>query len=160
MDEDGKELLIEKKYTDSLFYEVFLTGKYIKKMGEQLFKHLGIDFTSEEFSALDLLYKTENICQRDLAVKMLINRANMGKILNSLEKKECITRKVSTKCNHPVKFVALTEKGTETYIKTVNKLRERCSRAIDEITEEEADIMLEGLKKMRKVLKETLDIDI
>lgn len=160
MDEDGKELLIEKKYTGSLFYEVFLTGKYIKKMGEQLFKQLEVEFTSEEFTTLDFLYEAKNICQRDLAVKMLVNRANMGKILNGLEKRGYIIRKVDTKCNHPVKLVSLTEAGEEIYANTVIKLREKGSKAIDEITKEEADTILEGLKKMRKVLKETIDIDI
>lgn len=160
MEEEKEKKPIEKKYTDSLFYEVFLTGKYIKKMGEQLFKKLEIELTSEEFSTLDFLYETKNICQRDLAVKMLINRANMGKILNGLEKKGYVISKVDTRCNHPVKYASLTEAGEKIYVNTVTKLSEKGKRAIEEISRLEADRIIEGLRKMRNILKEIIDIDI
>lgn len=151
---------IEEKYTDSLFYEVFLTGKYIKKMGEHIFRVLEVEFTAEEFSALDFLYKSQSICQRDLALKMLINRANMGKILNGLEKRGYITRKLDTKCNHPVKIVSLTEKGEATYLNTVSKLKATGEKATKEISKEEAEVIIGGLKKIRKVLKDIIDVDI
>ena len=151
---------LDIKYTDSLFYDIFLTGKYIKKMGEQLFRKLNFELTSEEFSTLDFLYENNNICQRDLALKMLINRANMGKILGGLEKKGFIERKLSTKGNYPVKTVYLTDMGKKNYKEIIEKLRKFGKIAIDEITEDETFLMRDKLRKIRYILDNILEIDI
>lgn len=148
------------KYTESILYEVFLTGKYIKKMGEQLFKKIGLSLTSEEFATLDFLYENENICQRDLALAMLINRANMGKILNSLDKKGYIERKLSIKCNHPVKLVSLTIAGKKMYETTIKKLREQGENVIASIPTENIGETILNLQKIRESLKNLIEIDI
>ncbi len=151
---------LDKKYTETLFYDIFLTGKYVKKMGEQLLKKLDFDLSAEEFSVLDILFENENVCQRDLAQKMLINRANMGKILGGLEKKGFIQRKLSTKGNYPVKLVNLTPQGKENYINIIEKLQKFSKIAIDEITEQDVNQMRNELKKIRNVLDNILEIDI
>lgn len=157
----GKKTKIEKKYTESLFYEVSLTGKYIKKMAEQHFKNLSLELTAEEFSILDFIYQKGNMCQRDLALKMLINRANMGKILNGLENKGYIKRKVDVKCNHPVKLVLMTEAGEKIYVKTASTLRKKTAeKTTIKFSKEEADFLISGMQKMRTMLKEIVNIDI
>ena len=156
-----KKEKLEAKYTESLLYEIFLTGKHIKKMGEELFKKMSFEFTSEEFSAIDFLYKNNNmVCQRDIAVKMLINRGNMGKILNSLEQKGLIERILTTRQNRPVKIVKLTEKGEDAYFTTITQLRKQGQCALSKITKEEAEVMTIGLHKIRGVLNEILELDI
>lgn len=69
----------KKKYTESLFYEVYLTGKYIKKMSVQHFKNLNLELTGEEFSTLDFIYHNGNMCQRDLALKNVYKQSQYGK---------------------------------------------------------------------------------
>jgi len=151
---------IEKKYTDSLYYEVFLTAKYIKKTAEQHFKHLRLELTLEEFSTLDFLYDNNNICQRDLAVRMLINRANMGKILNGLEENGYITRTLDVRENRPVKIVALSDKGEEIYTKTLETLKANTKPVSDKISKEECDTIIQSLQKIRAITKEILEINI
>ncbi len=157
MEQETKQ---EKKYTESLFYEVYLTGKYIKKMSAQHFKNLNLELTSEEFSTLDFIYHNGNMCQRDLALKMFINRANMGKILNGLEERGFLTRIVNIKCNRPVKLISMTKEGEEVYTKTLETLRNTAERACNKFSEEEVKILIQGMQKMRKCLKEIVEIDI
>lgn len=149
------------KYTDSIFYEIILTGKYMKKLSEGLFKKLELPLTNEEFSVLDFLYDNKNeICQRDIAIKMLSDRANMGKILNSLEKKGYIKRKIGIKQNRPVKLAFLTKEGGNCYIETVNTLANIAKPVICELTENEEEKTISNLKRLRKVLSDIINIDI
>ena len=149
------------KYTDSIFYEIILTGKYMKKMAEGLFKKLELVLTNEEFSVLDFLYKNKDeICQRDLAVKLLSDRANMGKILNGLDKKGYIKRKIGVKQNYPVKFVYLTKSGEAVYSETISKLIKIGKPALNALTKNEENKTISNLQKIRKVLSEIIDIDI
>lgn len=150
-----------KKYTSSLFYEVFLTGKYIKKMGEHIFKKHGIALTPEEFSALDHIYENNTkICQRDLALKMLINRANMGKILSKLEEDGYISINLSTKENRPVKLVCLTEYGKSFYLDTIEKFKNHSKIASEKISIKETEDAIKVLTKMREALQEIMSLDI
>lgn len=150
----------EKKYTESLFYEVYLTGKYIKKMSVQHFKNLNLELTGEEFSTLDFIYHNGNMCQRDLALKMFINRANMGKILNGLEERGYLKRIVDVKCNRPVKLISMTKEGEDIYTKTLATLRNTAEKAYNKFSESEVSVLIDGMQKMRKCLKEIVEIDI
>ena len=79
-------MICEKKhFTDTIFYQVELTARYTKMLGTQLFGKLGLGLTPEEFSALDIISYSEDLCQRDLAKLILKDRANTGKLLDSLE---------------------------------------------------------------------------
>ncbi|MCD8025243.1 MAG: MarR family transcriptional regulator [Candidatus Gastranaerophilales bacterium] len=148
------------KYTESLFYEVTLTGKYIKKAAEQHLKNLKVEFTGEEFSALDIIYESTNICQRDLALRMLINRANMGKILNGLEKRGLIERKLTQRCSHPVKYISLTDLGKEVYLKARETLKENTGSTLDIFSEDEISFIISSLQKLRRCVKDITQIDI
>ena len=67
----------------------------------------------------DLLYTMmkkridSKLSQRDLAKLILTDRANTGRILDSLEEKGLITRFVDLKNNRLVKKMGVTEKGHE-----------------------------------------------
>ena len=151
----------ELKYTNSIFYEIILTGKYMKRMAEQLFRELELALTNEEFFVLDFLYKNnDKVCQRDLAVKMLTDRANMWKILSGLENKGYIERNIDKKQNYPVKLVKLTTNGEKVYIDTITKLRNIGQEAIDSVSEEESKKTIEILQNMRKVLSKIIDVNI
>lgn len=130
-------------------------------MAEGLFKELELVLTNEEFFVLDFLYKNnEEVCQRDIAVKMLSDRANMGKILNGLDKKGYIERKLGVKQKYPVKLVSLTDEGEKCYIETIEILKKIGKPVIEELTEKEEKETIERLKRLRKVLSQIINIDI
>ena len=94
-------------YTDSIHYELEQTSRLMKKLTNQLFEKLGIDLTIDEYSALDTVSVNAGICQRDLAKLILKDRANTGRILNTLEQKGFITRFIDTKNNRLVKKMGI-----------------------------------------------------
>ena len=109
-----------KHYTDTLNYELEKTARVMRILGIQLMEKLKIDLMLDEYVALDIVSCHQGICQRDLAKLIIKDRANTGRILNSLEEKGLITRFVDTKNNRLVRKMAITEKGYKILI-SINK---------------------------------------
>jgi len=149
-----------KHFTDTIFYQVELTARYTKMLGTQLFGKLGIGLTPEEFSALDCISAQKELCQRDLAKLILKDRANTGKLLDSLEAKGYIKRELAIKNNRPVKFVKITDAGQEIYADTYNKLSPHHKFVEQKIANTDLERVGELLKELREVLEDTIDIDI
>ena len=74
-------------YIESIYYKLEQTAKYCRYLGYQIFQNLDTPITMDEFVALDVIMVHGGICQRELAKIILKDRANTGRILNSLEKK-------------------------------------------------------------------------
>ena len=149
-----------KHFTDTIFYQIELTARYSKMLGTQLFGKLGIGLTPEEFSALDSIIANCELCQRDLAKLILKDRANTGKLLDSLESKGLITRELAVKNNRPVKIVKITEQGKEVYKETYNKLSPHHKIVEEKIANSDLAKVGELLKELREILEDTIDIDI
>jgi len=158
--ENIKQHCEDRMYTDSLYFDVQQTAKYCKMLGLQFFAKIESLITSEEFVVLDVVSKTPDICQRDLAKILLRDRANTGRLLESLEKKELIQRIVDVKNNRLVKRILLTEKG----LKTITETREIMYPIFDKIsiqfTEEELSEAKRILKKMRDIYQEIVELKI
>ena len=107
-------------YTDSIHYELEQTSRLMKKVTTQLFEKLEIGLSIDEYAALDTVSVNAGICQRDLAKLILKDRANTGRILDSLEQKGFITRFIDTKNNRLVKKMGITERGLKE-LDTINK---------------------------------------
>ena len=71
---------------------------------------------------MDTLSVNDDLCQRDLAKIILKDRANTGKLLDSLEVKGFIERELAVKNNRPVKIIKITEAGKKMYNETYEKL--------------------------------------
>ena len=151
---------ITKHCTDTIFYQVELTAKYTKMLGTQLFVKLGIGLTIEEFSTLDTISANDGLCQRDLAKLILKDRANTGKLLDSLEQKGFIQRELAVKNNRPVKIVKITDCGRKMYNDTYNKLAPHHKVVEEKIANTDLERVGELLRELREVLEETVDIDI
>lgn len=149
-----------KHFTDTIFYQVELTARYTKMLGMQLFGKLGVGLTIDEFSALDTISAHNELCQRDLAKLILKDRANTGKLLDSLEEKGLITRVLSVKNNRPVKIVTITNLGTETYNEVYNKLAPHHKIVEEKIANTNLAKVGVLLRELREILEETIDIDI
>lgn len=149
-----------KHFTDTIFYQVELTARYTKLLGTQLFGKLGVGLTPEEFSTLDTISAHEELCQRDIAKLILKDRANTGKLLDSLEGKGYIERELTSKNNRPVKIVRMTEIGKKVYAETYAKLQPHHKVVKERIANTDLEKLGELLKDLREILEDTIDIDI
>ena len=161
IDISGEVMISESKhFTDTIFYQIELTARYTKMLGAQLFGKLGIGLTPEEFSTLDCISEENELCQRDLAKLILKDRANTGKLLDSLESKGFIERELAVKNNRPVKIVKITELGRKIYTETYAKLTPHHKIVEEKIANTDLERVGELLKDLREILEDTIDIDI
>jgi DNA-binding MarR family transcriptional regulator len=149
---------MERTYTDSLYYQLRLTAKYMKVFGSQLFKKLNIDIDFDEFVVLDLLSKRNDVCLRDLAKLLLKDRANTGRLANTLEQKKYIEINICKRNNRIVKLLSLTLLGKEKFIecknKIVPKINQVCGKIFNGDEEEKINILLKDFReKMTSVME-------
>ena len=147
-------------YTDSIYYELEQTSRLMKKLTNQFFEKLHIGLSIDEYAALDTVSINAGICQRDLAKLILKDRANTGRILDSLEQKGFITRFIDTKNNRLVKKMGITEKGLKE-LDTINKkVKQYLEGVTKDILDEDIAKVQETLKSFRLELEKLVEINI
>ena len=67
---------MKQHFTDTIFYQIELTARYCKILGQQVFEKYDTGISVEEYTALDVIMVNRNLCQRDLAKIILKDRAN------------------------------------------------------------------------------------
>ena len=149
-----------KHYTDTLNYELEKTARVMRILGIHLMEKLKIDLMLDEYVALDIVSCHQGICQRDLAKLIIKDRANTGRILNSLEEKGLITRFVDTKNNRLVRKMAITEKGYKILISINKKVESYVAETKRVVSEDELDGLYLSLKKLREKLEEMIELKI
>ena len=156
-----------ERFTDTFYYDLELTTKFLRLFSVEFFKKLNTKLSQDEFITIETILCNSGICQRDLAKIILKDRANTGKILNTLEEKGYITRFVDLKNNRLVRKMGVTEKGKEVYDEVTEKLKTAINKIMaDEnhkkhiISDEEIEYVREILKKFRENLKQLVDIQI
>lgn len=157
LDEQPK---LKTHFTDSIFYEIELTAKYCTMLGAQVFEKFNTGIPVKEFTTLDTILCNPGICQRDLAKLILVDRANTGKILDSLEKKGFIERKLAVKNNRPVKIAELTEAGRRKAEEVTALVRPHMETVRKKIQNTDLSKVTSLLKELREVLKDTIEIQI
>lgn len=151
---------MQNRFTDTIFYQIELTAKYCKLMGQQVFENYNTGITPDEFCTLDTLICNPQICQRDLAKLILKDRANTGKVLDHLEKKGFIVRKLSIKNNRPVKIAEVTKEGNQKFIEVLEKLKPHMEHVEAKIQNTDLGKIKDLLKQLRNILDESLEITI
>lgn len=151
---------MQEHYTDTLFYQIELTAKYCKLLGTQVFEQYNTGITLEEYTVLDTILSTKDLCQRDLAKLILKDRANTGKLLDGLEKKGFVTRKLSIKNNRPVKIIEITNSGIEKVNEAAEKIRPHYMSVKEKIDNSNISEVGNLLKDLRQVLNDSLKIEI
>ena len=151
---------IIKHYTDTLNYELEKTARLMRMLSNQFFEKLQITLSIDEYAALDIISCHDGICQRDLAKLILKDRANTGRILNSLEDKNLVTRFVDTKNNRLVRKMAITEKGYKTLININKKIESYVFETKQIVTEQEIDAVYASLKKLRERFESMIELKI
>ena len=147
-------------FTDSIFYQFEQTAKYCKFLGTQVFSKLGMPVSPDEFSALDVIMINEGICQRELALLILKDRPNTGRILDSLEKKGYIERYVDMKNNRLVRRIKMTDSGKKIANETSERLREYISKLPKILSDEDKDTLKELIIKFRESLEQEVEMKI
>lgn len=147
-------------YTESLIYLMEQTVTYFRIKGAQFFNELKIGITIDQFVALDAIYYSEDICQRDLAKIILKDRSNTSRILNILEENGFITRELETKGKRLVKKIYITQKGKNIIEQNHPKLKERFMQVFEDISEDEFLALRKTLEKMKDSLSKTTTIQI
>ncbi len=150
----------QEHFTDTIFYQIELTAKYCKLLGQQVFEQYKTGISVEEFAVLDTILCNGELCQRDLAKLILKDRANTGKLLDVLEKKGLIVRKLSMKNNRPVKLMELTDAGNDKIKYAINKIRPHYSEVKERIANSDLAKVKDLLKDLREMLNETIHIQI
>ena len=151
---------MKEHFTDTIFYQIELTAKYCKLLGTQVFEKYNTGVTVEEYSVLDMLLLHHELCQRDLAKLILKDRANTGKLLDSLEKRGFITRKLSIRNNRPVKIIEITENGIKKFEEANKKIKGHYQEVKERIDKTDIAKVGDLLKELRQVLSDTLKIEI
>lgn len=147
-------------YIESIYYNLERTAKYCRYLGLQIFQNLGISITMDEFVALDVIMVHNGICQRELAKIILKDRANTGRILNSLEKKGYIKRYADTKNNRLVRKMVLTEEGLQITNTVSNQLRDYINKLPKVFSDEDKTELSNALQKFRKTLEQEVEMNI
>ena len=151
---------MDKKYEESLFYQINFSSKYFSMLFDQLFKKLDLNINATEHLALYAIANTKECCQRDLAKIILKDRANTGKLALVLEKKGLINIEVKTKNNRMVKILTITKEGERLHseaMKTIEPLVKKIRNAVDEKAISET---IEALKNFRKTVEEIIKVNI
>ena len=151
---------MERTYSDSLYYHLRLTARYMKTFGKQLFNSLNIDIDFDELIILDLLFHREGLIQRDLAKLLLTDRANAGRLASSLEKKDLVEIKIQKKANRLVKMILLTEFGKKTFEECVKKIAPKIEEISKMFNGDEEATLNRLLIDFRNKLSSAMEIHI
>jgi len=151
---------LKEHFRNTIFYQIELTAKYCKMLGAQVFEQYNIGITVEEYAILDTLLSQNELCQRDLAKLILKDRANTGKLLDGLEKRGFITRKLSIKNNRPVKLIEITDAGINEAEEAAKRIRPHYLAIKEQIDNTDIAKVGELLSELRKLLNESLKIQI
>lgn len=149
-----------KNFNDTLAYDIKLTEKYSKILVSQLFANINAEVSPEEFMALDNIYHKPDICQRDIAKLIIKDRANTGRLMDSLEKKGLITREAQLKNNKLIKKIILSEAGVDKINEILEKLMPVYETISSEFSKEEIDLVKDVLKRIRISMEKIVDIQI
>lgn len=149
-----------KHYIDSIYYDVELTAYAMRMLGRQLFENLNLGITIVEHAALDTIFCNAGICQRDLAKLLLIDRANTGRILDSLEEKGFITRFVDLKNNRLVKKMGVTEKGHEKLEEVNHNIEKHLKTIRRTFSKDDVEKLQESLRKFREGILSQVEMNI
>ncbi len=147
-------------YTDSIYYQLEQTAKYCRYLGMQIFHNLGLPVTLDEFVTLDTILTNDSICQRDLAKLILKDRANTGRILNSLEEKGYIQRFVDTKNNRLVRKMELTKEGKDVTVKVSKILKDYIDKVPKVFSEEDKNNLMKSVIRFRECLEKEVEMNI
>ena len=150
----------QKHFTDSIYYDLEQTARLMKKSANQLFEKIDMGLNFDEYTVLDTISCNAGICQRDLAKLILKDRANTGRILDTLEEMGLITRFIDTKNNRLVKKMGITEKGLKKLKEISDRIESHFTNTTKSFSEEELDALQLTLRRFKNSIEEFVKMNI
>ncbi len=150
----------QKHFTDSIYYDLEQTARLMKKSANQLFEKIDMGLNFDEYTVLDTISCNAGICQRDLAKLILKDRANTGRILDTLEEMGLITRFIDTKNNRLVKKMGITEKGLKKLKEISDRIESHFTNTTKSFSEEEIDALQLTLRRFKNSIEEFVKMNI
>lgn len=146
-------------FTESIPYLIEQTSRYIELHGKAFFAKIAGDIiTSEEFRALDAIINNPDICQRDLAKLLLRDRVRTGRLLDSLENKNLITRFGDLKNKRLVKKMKLTQQGENLFNELIQKFKPHVEILRKNFTDKQVEELKTLLNSLKSALAEIVEI--
>ena len=125
------------------------TAAYCSSKGSQFFDEASLGVSYDEYIIIDTISFNIGICQRDLSKMILKDRSYTSRVLNGLESRDLVLRKIEEKGKRLVKNLYLTKKGEQILEKTHEKLKKAFLDLFKEISDEEFESIRNGLEKMK-----------
>jgi DNA-binding MarR family transcriptional regulator len=137
--------------------EVFsiLTGKVstaINRTFLRSFAREGIDITTEQWSVLACLWKTDKVTQQTLCTLTSKDKPSMTRLIDNLEKRGLVVR-MADQHDRRSNLIHLTETGEALQKQATDIVQSIAARTLNHITEEELDISRVVLKKIMSNLE-------
>jgi DNA-binding MarR family transcriptional regulator len=136
-------------YTNNWLYQMQQTTAYCMEKGEQFLNSINAGLTLDQFITLDILSLNSGFCQMDLAKAILKDRVYTSRMLNTLEEKDLVERKIETKGKRLVKKVYLTREGERIHSELVQELEEVYIAVFKDIPDDEEEIIKNGIMKIK-----------
>ena len=149
-----------ERFTDTFYYDLELTTKFLRLFSVEFFKKLNTKLSQDEFITIETILCNSGICQRDLAKLILKDRANTGRILDTLEGLGFITRFIDTKNNRLVRKMGITEKGLKKLKELSIKMETHFKNTTADFSEDEIDALQQSLRRFRNSIEELVKMNI
>ena len=107
----------------------------------QIENELKIGITSEQFVVLDTISCFEDIYPQKLSEIMMKDKSNTKRILQVLEEKNLIERKVGNANHRLVYNLAVTEDGKALLKKSIPNIKKCITELFENITDEEIELL-------------------
>lgn len=133
---------------------VALTTFKYRATASNIIKHVKSNITIDQFVTLKILMTSAGICQQDFAQMIYKDKSNFSRMVDDLEKKGLIERKLDTKDKRVIKKLYITQKGVEATEKTTPIAALIHNTALKGIDPKEIEIMKKVLAKMRDNIDE------
>ena len=147
-------------FIESLYYQIKLTEKCSKILAKQLEEKLELEISLDELTALATInLHNGEIHQRDLAKILLKDRANTGRMLDSLESRGYIERVEKTKNKRQAYIINITLKGKDT-LENLTKIIQPMLDNVHQKMSYDIDYLKSGLIELRELMKKEIDLHI
>ena len=160
VDEENK--LNTKQYSN-LNHETLLnlveTSSLINELSKQFFSRFHIN--DAQFNILMTLnknYSLEGMTQMDLSKELIIAKSNLVGLIDKLEEKEFLERKINS-ADRRFNKIILTEKGLDFIKEIKNDYFQEVDSLINNLLETEKKALINSMKKIQQFLKEEKQIN-
>lgn len=140
------------KLIEELINRYLVVSFAVTKKGENLVKDsIGEFITNDQHYTLRYIHNAGTCTSTELSEEFDVKRSAITAIINRLTEKELIKR-TRDENDRRVIYLTLTEKGTQLYVKTEEKIRKLVESIITSFDESEITSFIETYEKLNSLL--------